>query len=185
MARIPYPDRASVPPELDALLSQMPRHAPVDMLSHAPPLARHFLLQAQALITSIELSPRHREIIILTVATLTECAYEFTQHIPISASAGITDGERDAIRRSAFSDNVLPNADRALIAFVRETVEKPRASDSAFDGIRPLFNDRQIVEIMHIIGAYWAFGRICTNLDVEVQAANDLSSAKALAELRE
>ena len=64
-------------------------------------------------------------------------------------------------------------------------MRKPRASDRAFDAIRPLFNDRQVVEIMHIIGAYWAFGRICTNLDVEVQAANDLSSARALAELRE
>jgi alkylhydroperoxidase family enzyme len=92
---------------------------------------------------------------------------------------------RQARCRSAFSDNVLPAADRALIAFVVETVEKPRDSDSAFDAIRPLFNDRQIVEILHIIGAYWAFGRICTTLDVEVQAANDLRSAKALAELRE
>jgi alkylhydroperoxidase family enzyme len=184
MARIPYPDRATVPPELDAVLSQMPRHGPVEMLSHAPPLARHFLLQAQALITSIELLPRHREIIILTVATLTECAYEFTQHTPISAAEGITDAERDAIRRGAFSDNVLPAADRALIMFVKETVDKARASDSAFDAIRPLFDDRQIVEIMHIIGAYWAFGRICTNLDIELQEANDLSSAEALAKLK-
>jgi alkylhydroperoxidase family enzyme len=58
-----------------------------------------------------------------------------------------------SLGRSAFSDNGRPAADRALIAFVAETVEKPRASDSAFDAIRPLFNDRQIVEIMHIIGA--------------------------------
>jgi alkylhydroperoxidase/carboxymuconolactone decarboxylase family protein YurZ len=69
-------------------------------------LGRLFLLQGQALITSIELSPRCREIVILTVATLTECAYEFTQHVPISAAAGITDAERDAIRRGAFADEV-------------------------------------------------------------------------------
>jgi hypothetical protein len=64
------------------------------------------------------------------------------------------------------------------MAFVAETVEKPRASDSAFDAIRPLFNDRQIVEIMHISAHLH-------HLAVEVQAVNDLRSAKALAELRE
>jgi alkylhydroperoxidase family enzyme len=184
MARIPYPDRDSIPAEMDALLRQIPRHGPVDMLSHTPTLGRLFLMQGQALITSISLSARHREVIILTVASLTECAYEFTQHIPISAAVGIADAERDAIQRAAFTDEVLPAADRALIAFVKETVEKPRASDIAFEAIRPLFDDRQIVEIMHIIGAYWAFGRICTNLDIEVQEANDLSSAEALAQLK-
>jgi alkylhydroperoxidase family enzyme len=184
MARIPYPDRATVPPELDALLSQIPRHGPVEMMSHAAPIARLFLLQGQALITSIELSARCREIIILTVATLTECAYEFTQHVPISAAVGITDDERDAIRRGGFSEGVLSAIDRALIAFVKETVQKPRASESAFAAIRPLFSDREIIEIMHIIGAYWAFGRICTNLDIEVQEARDLTSVEALAHLK-
>ena len=184
MARIPYPDRATVPAELENLLSQIPRHGPVEMMSHAAPIARLFLLQGQALITSVELPARCREIIILTVATLTECEYEFTQHVPISAAVGITNVERDAIRLGAFTDRALPAADRALVMFVKETVEKPRASDSAFDAIRPLFNDRQIVEIMHIIGAYWAFGRICTNLDIELQEANDLSSAEALAHLK-
>jgi alkylhydroperoxidase family enzyme len=184
MARIPYPDRATVPPELGALLSQIPRHGPVEMMSHAAPVARLFLLQGQALITSIELAPRCREMIILTVATLTECAYEFGQHVPISASIGITEAEREAIRRAAITDPALSAADRALITFVKQTIEKPRASDRAFEAIRPLFSDRQIVEIMHIIGAYWAFGRICTNLDIELQEANDLSSAEALARLK-
>src|SRR5712675_631298 len=107
MARIPYPDPGSIPPEMDALLRQIPRHGPVDMLSHTPTLGRLFLMQGQALITGIALSARHREVIILTVASLTECDYEFTQHVPISEAAGIDPSAREAIRAGEFASTDL------------------------------------------------------------------------------
>jgi alkylhydroperoxidase family enzyme len=183
MARIPYPDPASVPPEMDALLRQIPRHGPVDMLSHTPALGRLFLMQGQALITSIELSARHREIIILTVAALTECDYEFTQHVPISEAAGVDSPTREAIRAGEFTSADLSEDDRALIAFIKEIAERPRASDQTFQRIRPLFADREIVEIIQIVGAYWSFARLCTTLDIEIQEAADLRSAQALEHL--
>jgi AhpD family alkylhydroperoxidase len=183
MARIPYPDRDSIPAEMDALLRQIPRHGPVDMLSHTPALGRLFLMQGQALITSIALSARHREVIILTVASLTECEYEFSQHVPISEAAGVDSSTREAIRAGDFANSDLAEADRTLIAFVGEMVERPRASEATFRQIRLLFTDRQIVEIIQIVGAYWSFARLCTTLDIEIQEATDLRSAEALAHL--
>jgi AhpD family alkylhydroperoxidase len=183
MARIPYPDRNSIPAEMDALLRQIPSHGPVDMLSHTPTLGRLFLMQGQALITSIALSGRHREVIILTVASLTGCDYEFTQHVPISEAAGVDSSAREAIRAGEFASTDLSEEDRTLIGFIKEIVQSPRASDLTFERIRRLFTDRQIVEIIQIVGAYWSFGRLCTTLDIEVQEATDLSSVEALARL--
>ena len=184
MARIPYPERSSLPPEIAGLLSQIPQHGPVDMLSHTPPLAKLFLLQGQALITSIELNAREREIIILTVGVLTECEYELTQHVPISEAAEVTVQQRDAQRRQDFSNAALTPNDQALVQFVEETVQSPRVSDATFDRLRLVLTDRQIVETLQIIGAYWAFARICTTLDIEVQHATDLTSVEALARLK-
>jgi len=168
---------------MDALLRQIPRHGPVDMLSYTPTLGRLFLMQGQALITSIALSPRQREVIILAVASLTECDYEFTQHVPISEAAGVDSSAREAISDGEFASTYLSEEDRTLIGFITEIVQSPRASDRTFETIRRLFTDRQIVEIIQIIGAYWSFGRLCTTLDIEVQDATDLSSVEALARL--
>ena len=76
MAHIPYPDLDAVPTELAHLLGNMPRHAPIDMLAHSPALAASFLRLAQAQFTALELPVRSREVLILTVAVLTECEYE-------------------------------------------------------------------------------------------------------------
>jgi hypothetical protein len=37
---------------------------------------------------------------------------------------------------------------------------------------------------MHVISAYWGFGQICTNLEIEKQEANDLNSVEARAQLK-
>lgn len=184
MARISYPELASLPPDIIGLLSQIPRHGPVDMLSHTPALAKLFLLQGQALITSIELSARQRELVILTVGTLTGCDYEITQHVPISEAAGVHAAQRDALLRRDFNNSVLSPDDRALVCFVQGVIDDPRVSDTVFRDLRTHFSDRQIVETIQIVGAYWAFARLCTTLDIEVQAATDLTSVQALEHLR-
>jgi alkylhydroperoxidase family enzyme len=155
----------------------------VELLSHTPALAKLFLLQGQALITSINLSARQRQIIILTVGVLTECEYELTQHTPISESVGVTGAQREALRRQDFSNPALTPEDHALIHFVEETLQIPRVSDATFDRLRLMFTDRQIVETIQIAGAYWAFARICTTVDIEVQQATDLTSVEAPARL--
>jgi alkylhydroperoxidase family enzyme len=85
--------------------------------------------------------------------------------------------------RGDFSNPALSSEDHALIRFVEETIQSPRVSDATFDRLRLLFTDRQIVETLQIVGAYWAFARICTTLDIEVQHATDLTSVEALARL--
>lgn len=184
MARIPYPEQASLPPEIVDLLSQIPRHGPVDMLSHTPALAKLFLLQGQALITSIELSARERELVILTVGVLTGCDYEITQHVPLSEAAGVNAAQREALLRRDFTNAVFSSDDQSLISFVQQVIDKPRVSDTAFGDLKTRFSDRQIVETIQIVGAYWTFARLCTTLDIEVQTATDLTSVQALERLR-
>jgi AhpD family alkylhydroperoxidase len=47
--------------------------------------------------TSLALSPRSREIAILTIAKTTDCDFVFAQHSPIADAAGVNQAARTAI----------------------------------------------------------------------------------------
>ncbi|HEY1972782.1 MAG TPA: hypothetical protein VGH89_32875 [Pseudonocardia sp.] len=183
MARIPYPQRDAMPAELAELLATMPRHAPVEMLAHAPALTGPFLRLAQAQFTGLRLTARHREIVILTVAGLVQCDYEYAQHVPISSAAGIGPEERESLR-SGELDNLPDAGDRALARFVAAVVRAPTVADEVIAGVRSEFSEREIVEVLQLVGFYWGLGRLCTVLEVETETPNGLTSVTALANLR-
>lgn len=170
MPRIPYPDRQELPTDLGAYLDQLPPHAAFDMLSHSPATIKNFLKQAGAQFTRLELSPRNRELTILTTASAIDCAYEFVQHVPISESVGVSATEREAIRRKEFGSPELSEEDRALIGFVAAVVAGPTVPDKIFAPVNERFSPREILEVMQVTGYYWSFGRVCTVLEVEVEA---------------
>ena len=183
MARIAYPERDELPPELIRLLEQMPRHAPIEMLAHSPAVAEQFLRLAQAQFTSLELSLRDRELLILTVAALVECEYEYQQHIPVSEAAGIDSSLREAIWTGSLQPSDLSERDRVLVAFIRATLRGPQVEERLVATVREYFSEREIVEILQLVGFYWGLGRLCTVLDLEVETATDLSSVDAVANL--
>ena len=183
MAKIPFPSRGDVPADLSVMLEQMPAMAPVDMLAHSPALARQFLLLARAQFTTLELTARHREILILTVAGHVECEYEYQQHIPISQDAGVSPTLREAIWTGRPDTDGIDSQDHALIEFVRDVLLSPSVPEPIMAAIQSHFSARAIVEILHLTGFYWGFGRLCTVLDIEIETPDGLTSINAVANL--
>ena len=185
MARISYPDRQALPAELRSILGEKPRHAPIDMLAHSPALAERFLRLAQAQFTSLELPVRDRELLILAVAADVECDYEYLQHIPVSEAAGVDPALREAIWTGTIDTSALGERDRSLIAFVSAVLRFSHLDEHSVASARQLFSEREIVEILQLVGFYWGLGRLCTVLDLEVEVATDLTSVNAVANLSE
>jgi alkylhydroperoxidase family enzyme len=183
MARISYPRRDEMPAELAELLGEMPRHAPIEMLAHSPALTAPFLRLAQAQFTGLELAARHRELVILTVAGLVDCDYEYFQHVPISEAAGIDPEDRERIRAGDF-DTLGGEDDRTLALFVAAVVRSPRVAEDLLARVRERFRDREIVETLQLVGFYWGLGRLCTVLDLETETPDGLTSVAALSDLR-
>jgi alkylhydroperoxidase family enzyme len=183
MALLPYPERDTLPAELAQMLGEMPRHAPIEMLAHSPQVAQGFLRLAQAQFTKLELSLYNRELVILTVAAFVGCEYEYRQHIPISAAAGVDPSVRESIWSSRLDESQLADGDRALVAFVGAVLRSSRIDGSELVDVRVHFSDREIVETLQLIGFYWGLGRLCTVLDLEIETATDLSSVNAVANL--
>ena len=180
MARLPYPSHESMPVETADLLNGLPRNNITEMLAHAHPLAVPFLRLAQAQFTELELSDRQRELLILAVSGLVECDYEYVQHVPISAAAGIDADLGERVRGGDFDAPDDPG-ERALLAFVAAVVRAPTITDELFAATRRHLTDRQIVEVLQLVGFYWGVGRISTVLELELDAPEGLESITAVA----
>jgi|SRR5690242_3123056 len=165
-------DPVELPADVADFLAAYPPHPMVKMMAHSVATVRLFIEQAQAQFTSLALSPRHRELVILTVAACADCEFAAVQHIPISEAAGVTADERELIARGEF-ERGAPD-DHALIRFTARVVAEPRVSDELFAEVRRFFSDREIVEVLQVCGYYWAFCRIATVLDVPITTVSDL-----------
>ena len=102
------------------------------MIAHAHGTAAHFISLGQKMFTSLALSPRLREIAILTTAATTDCDFVFAQHAPTAAAAGVSQATRTAIAEADWDSPALTADDRTLIAVTREIITSPRITDTTF-----------------------------------------------------
>ena len=183
MAQLSYPDPNQIPEPLAGMLAAIPGVAAIDMLAHSPVLAEQFLRLAHAQFSALELPERVRELVILSVAAKGRCEFEYQQHIPISAVAGVEPALRQAIWDRTLDPASLPDAENVLIGFVTDVLNRPRVSARRFAALQRFYPPRQIIEILHLIGFYWGFGRVCTVLDIEVQQPKTLDAFDSVANL--
>lgn len=168
MARLTDPDPASFPAEVREFLTSLPPDPMVKMLSHSAGTVKAFVQLAKAQFTAMELPARSRELVILTVAEYTDSTFVAAQHSPMSQSAGVDERTRQLIRARQTESPQLSPSDRALLRFTAEVVQHPHISEEMFGQARTFLTERELVEVLQVIGYYWSFGRISTVLDVEV-----------------
>lgn len=152
-----------MPPDVREFLAGFPPDPLVRMLTHSVSTVTPFIEQAMAQFSGLELPARSRELVILTVAELTECEFVQAEHEPMSAKAGVESQVWDLIRRREFAA-LAP----ALVEFTAAVVTGPRVPDDLFNRLREFLTERETVEALQVCGFYWSFGRICTVLDVEI-----------------
>src|SRR5579872_1802097 len=78
------------------------------MIGNADAAANPFAKMANALVMKTKLDPKLREIAILRTAKVSKSVYEWTQHVPIAKSVGVTDAQVAAMDNpegaSCFND---------------------------------------------------------------------------------
>jgi alkylhydroperoxidase family enzyme len=101
------------------------------------------------------------------VAAVNRSPYEQKQHVPrIALSMGVSLEECDAVarwpQRSFFSDK-----DQAVIAYADAVTRDVHVGDDLFDGLRPHFSAREIVELTIVIAVYNMHGRVIEPLKID------------------
>lgn len=107
---------------------------------------------AGALMPGGKLPRRETELVILRVASLRRCDYEFTHHARLGRRAGLTPVEIAAIRDGRPRE--WSATDRLLLDAAAELVETRDLADATWLRLRQQYDDRRLVELLLLVGHY-------------------------------
>jgi alkylhydroperoxidase family enzyme len=177
MSRIPYIDEAMNPDltDLVARISAGRRGNLINvyrLLLHSPPMATTWFEHINAVRWKTQLSGRLREILTIRIAVLNRVDYVIAQHVPKLALAdGVSLAECEALRDWQGS-TLFSKQERAALAYADAMTRDVTVSDEVFAKLRPLFDDRAIVEMSVLIGTYNMHNRVMQALQIDLEKTN-------------
>lgn len=129
-------------------------------------LYRGWLHFAGRLMPGGRLPRRETELVILRVAHLRDCRYEFDHHRHLAQRAGITAGEIDRLTADPTSTE-WSDRERALLAACDEMHEKGDLSDATWQALSDHYNERLLIEVVLLIGHYQMLAGVIGALRIE------------------
>jgi alkylhydroperoxidase family enzyme len=174
MTRLPLNKEAWEHPAVATVLSRFHREGrePIALyylLAHTPDLVQPFSDYGQALRNQATTSRELRELVVLRIAHLTACEYEWAHHVPMAVASGLPLSTIDGLHRweasSAFGER-----ERAVLRFV-DQMHELAVSDVTFDDLHTYLDDAQIIEIALTVGHYEGVARVLQALDVDIEQA--------------
>ena len=174
MARVPYLSRDDADSGTKVLWDRLEseRKTPTAnifrALAHAPVQLDAFLSYANALRDGSTLSPRLRELAILTVGHVTASRYEIAHHRSHALKAGVTAEQLDAI--PDFETSALFDAEeRAVMRLAQASTLNVEVSDQRWSEAAAHLGDKQMVELALTIAWYNSGVRIMGMLDIDLE----------------
>jgi alkylhydroperoxidase family enzyme len=137
------------------------------VLLHSPDIASVWMDLVNAVRWKTDLDGRLREIVIIRVGYLNRCAYVVKQHVPeLSVPEGLSKEESDALAdwREA---NFFNARERAALAYTDAVTRDVDVPDAVVAELKKHFNERQIVELTVLIGAYNMHTRLGQALQID------------------
>ena len=175
MARLAYPDPDALPDRVRDALDRVPPLNVFRMVAHAETAFRPWLAFGGALLSSLQLDPVVRELVILRVARLSDAEYEWVQHEPIALAVGANREQVTAVDRGALDDKSLGEGERAALRFATEVVRDVRASDEALAALAGAgFSQREVVELLLVVGQYMMVARVAETAGIELDDPADV-----------
>ena len=146
MARVPYVDNKDLP---EQYRNQLSSDANVTRaLSNSPQLAFLSGSMARYIRHESKVDPRLRELAIIQVGYSACSAYEYTHHIKIGLSFGVTEDDLRAIadETAGRPSNLEPLA-KSVLRAAREMTEGIAVADKTFAELRAAFDNAQPVDL--------------------------------------
>jgi len=135
------------------------------LLLHSPPVAEGWNALLGALRGGITLPADLRELVILRIAVLNRAPFEWVSHEPIARRAGLGDRQLAALRAEA-PEPVWSPVQAAVLAFTDAATRTVDVPDDVFAAVREHLDDRQVVELVTLVGGYAMVSRFLVALRV-------------------
>jgi AhpD family alkylhydroperoxidase len=137
-------------------------------LANAPVLLDAFLSYANAMRDGSLLSPKLRELAILSVGHATGSEYEIAHHQSHGRKAGLTDEQLAAVADDK-STELFNDAECAVMALARESTTKVHVSEATWAAAAEHLDDQQMVELTLTIAWYNSGVRIMGLLHIDLE----------------
>lgn len=136
-------------------------------LAHHPELAKAYFTLNGHVLMATTLSERHRELLIMRVAAVRKCGYEWAQHLFMAKDAGLTDEEIGRIGYGAESP-FWSELEAALTRCVDELIVDGTISDDVWRTLANEFTTQQILDIIFTVGSYDLLARLFNALQMDI-----------------
>lgn len=128
-------------------------------------LFRGWLRFAGRLMPGGKLPRRDTELVILRVAHLRGCRYEFDHHVRLGRRVGLDHAD---IRRVVDGPQAgWPPREQALLTAVDELHRDGDLSDAAWAALQPHLDDRRLIELVFLVGHYEMLATAIAALRIE------------------
>ncbi|MEV5754788.1 carboxymuconolactone decarboxylase family protein [Actinoallomurus sp. NPDC052308] len=117
-------------------------------------LFRGWLHFAGRLMPGGVLPRRETELVILRVAHLRDCRYEFDHHVRLGARAGVTRADLARLVERGPEDDGWSPRERAILAAVDALQAERDLDDAAWGRLREHLDDRECIELIMLVGHY-------------------------------
>lgn len=135
-------------------------------MGRARGLFRGWLHFASRLMPFGRLPRRETELLILRVAHLRSCAYEFDHHVHLGERAGVTAADVERVVAGPGADG-WTERERVLLASADALVADGDLDDEAWAALRTHLDERGAVELVLLVGHYVMLAGFLTTLRVQ------------------
>jgi len=96
---------------------------------------------------------RETELVILRVASVRGCDYEFEHHVRLGKRAGVTADDVARVRTGSTADG-WHDHERLLMQVTEELLGTRDLGDATWNDLRATYDERQVIELLLLVGHY-------------------------------
>ena len=131
-----------------------------------PELAKAYLTFNGHVLYRSSLPARMRELLVLRVAVLRRCEYEWAQHVVLADAAGISTMEIDWIVEGPERPE-WGELDRSILRAADELLAEAEVSDATWAALALHLDELQLMDLVFTVGAYEALAMAFRSFRVE------------------
>lgn len=167
---IPLPNLESLPERIREGVQAFPLNV-FHMMANAPASFTSLCDLARSILFESEFDARKREIAVLRVAHVTRALYEWTHHVAVAKSVGVTESEIEAIKAEDPVSS-LGDESNLLCRVADEISREVRLSDGALEAILDLYGARGATELILCVSYFNFLSRFLESTRVEIEGTN-------------
>ncbi len=169
MALLPYADESKIAEKSREILNRGRVKLNVArMIANSDAAFYPFSMLGNSLLTRAKLDAKLRELAILRTAKVSRSVYEWTQHVPIARTCGVTD-EQIAAMDNWEGAKCFNDVERLVLKFTDEVARNVKGTRATLDALKKQLGAAEIVELILSIGFWGMVARLLETTEVELE----------------